>query len=61
MATGYRKPLDLAPSVATVITEDDIQAIGATTLGRRPRAPPVRSTGEGVELQPIAQTLATSG
>jgi outer membrane receptor for ferrienterochelin and colicins len=34
IATGYRKPLDLAPSVATVITEDDIQAIGATTLGQ---------------------------
>jgi iron complex outermembrane receptor protein len=34
IATGYRKPLDLAPSVATVITEDEIQAIGATTLGQ---------------------------
>ena len=34
IATGYRKPLDLAPSVATVITEEEIQAIGATTLGQ---------------------------
>jgi iron complex outermembrane receptor protein len=31
-ATGYNKPVRLAPSVATVITADDIQAIGATTL-----------------------------
>jgi hypothetical protein len=34
IATGYRKPLDFPPSVATVITEDDIRAIRATTLGQ---------------------------
>lgn len=31
-ATGSLKPLRLAPSVATVITKEDIEAIGATSL-----------------------------
>lgn len=34
LATGYRQPLSLAPSVGTVITEDDIEAIGAITLAQ---------------------------
>src|SRR5690606_26782905 len=32
IATGTRKPLRLAPSVASVITADDIKAMGALTL-----------------------------
>ena len=31
-ATGSLKPVHLAPSVASVITEEDIEAIGATSL-----------------------------
>lgn len=31
-ATGSEKPLHLAPSVASVITAEDIERIGATTL-----------------------------
>ena len=32
IATGTAKPIHLAPSVATVITADEIKAMGATTL-----------------------------
>lgn len=32
IASGYKQPLTKAPSVATVITADDIKAIGATDL-----------------------------
>lgn len=32
IATGHRQPLATAPAVATVITAEDIEAIGATTL-----------------------------
>lgn len=32
LATGTSKPLKLAPSVATVITAEDLEAMGATTL-----------------------------
>ena len=32
LATGYSQPLNLAPSVATVITAEDIEKIGAVTL-----------------------------
>lgn len=32
LATGYRQPLARAPAIATVITADDIQKLGATTL-----------------------------
>jgi outer membrane receptor for ferrienterochelin and colicins len=32
IATGTQKPLHLAPAVASVITSDDIQKMGATTL-----------------------------
>ncbi len=32
-ATGSKKPVRLAPSVASVITSEDIEKIGATTLG----------------------------
>ena len=31
-ATGSQKPLRLAPSVATVVTKEEIEAIGATSL-----------------------------
>lgn len=31
-ATGAKKPISKAPSVATVITQDDIKRIGATDL-----------------------------
>jgi iron complex outermembrane receptor protein len=33
IATGYEQPLRSAPAVATVITADDIEATGKTTLG----------------------------
>lgn len=33
IATGTKKPIYKAPSVATVITSDDIEAMGATSLG----------------------------
>lgn len=32
IASGYRQPLFKAPSVATIITAEDIKAIGATDL-----------------------------
>ncbi len=32
VATGYEKPINLAPAVATVITAEDIKRMGATTI-----------------------------
>ncbi|MGH8538381.1 MAG: TonB-dependent receptor plug domain-containing protein [Gammaproteobacteria bacterium] len=32
IATGYNKPIVRAPAVASVITDEEIRAIGATTL-----------------------------
>jgi len=32
VATGYEKPVNLAPAVATVITAEDIKRMGATTI-----------------------------
>ncbi|MBI3899483.1 MAG: TonB-dependent receptor [Gammaproteobacteria bacterium] len=32
IATGHQQPLNLAPAVATVITADELDAVGATTL-----------------------------
>jgi len=46
LATGTSKPLNLAPSVATVITADDIEAMGAATLDE------VLETVPGLHVQP---------
>jgi outer membrane receptor for ferrienterochelin and colicins len=54
LATGTPKPLKLAPSVATVITAQDIEDMGATTLDE------VLETVPGLHVQPSSTNLLTS-
>lgn len=54
LASGTPKPLKLAPSVATVITASDIEAMGATTLDK------VLETVPGLHVQPSQTALLTS-
>lgn len=49
-ATGSLKPVHLAPSVATVITKEDIEAIGATSLDE------VLETVPGLHVAPSGST-----
>lgn len=51
IATGRPKPLKLAPSVATVITAEDIERIGATTLDE------VLETVPGLHVQPSSTNV----
>ena len=53
LATGGPKPLKLAPSVATVITAEDIEAMGATTLDE------VLETVPGFHVQPSSVNVFT--
>ena len=54
LATGTPKPLKLAPSVATVITAEDIEAMGATTLDE------VLETVPGLHVQPSVGNIFSS-
>jgi len=54
LATGTLKPLKLAPSVATVITAQDIEDMGAATLDE------VLMTVPGLHVQPSATNIFTS-
>jgi outer membrane receptor for ferrienterochelin and colicins len=53
-ATGSQKPLHLAPSVASVITAEDIKDIGATTLDE------ALETVPGVHVEPSGSRYFTS-
>jgi iron complex outermembrane receptor protein len=53
-ATGSLKPVHLAPTVATVITAEDIEAMGATTLNE------VLETVPGLHVSPSGPTIFTS-
>lgn len=53
-ATGSLKPVYLAPSVATVITAEEIEAMGATTLNE------VLETVPGLHVSPSGPTIFTS-
>jgi len=53
IATGYAVPLEKAPSVATIITAEDIQAMGAQTLDEVLDAVP------GVHAQPSTLTAGS--
>ncbi|MCU7835713.1 MAG: TonB-dependent receptor [gamma proteobacterium symbiont of Taylorina sp.] len=53
IATGYAVPLEKAPSVATIITADDIKAMGALTLDEVLEAVP------GLHASPSTLTAAT--
>lgn len=54
LATGSPKPLKLAPSVATVITADDIERIGATSLDD------ILETVPGFHVQPSSTNYFNS-
>ncbi|MBA4373304.1 MAG: TonB-dependent receptor [Thermodesulfovibrio sp.] len=54
IATGTLKPLKLAPSVATVITAQDIEDMGAATLDE------ILETVPGLHVQPSATNVFTS-
>ncbi|MBI5848203.1 MAG: TonB-dependent receptor [Nitrospirae bacterium] len=54
IATGTLKPLKLAPSVATVITSQDIEDMGATTLDE------VLETVPGLHVQPGSGNIFSS-
>jgi outer membrane receptor for ferrienterochelin and colicins len=54
LATGTPKPLKLAPSVATVITAQDIEDMGATTLDE------ILETVPGFHVQPSGTNIFTS-
>ena len=53
-ATGSQKPVHLAPSVASVITADDIKAIGASTLDE------VLETVPGLHVEPSGTQFFSS-
>jgi outer membrane cobalamin receptor len=53
-ATGSEKPLRLAPSVASVITAEDIERIGATTLNE------VLETVPGLHMEPNGTAFLSS-
>ncbi|MDD5760117.1 MAG: TonB-dependent receptor plug domain-containing protein, partial [Desulfobulbaceae bacterium] len=53
-ATGSQKPVHLAPSVASVITADDIKAMGATTLDE------ALETVPGFHVEPSGTSYLTS-
>lgn len=53
-ATGSLKPVHLAPTVATVITAEDIEAMGASTLNE------VLETVPGLHVSPSGPTIFTS-
>ncbi|GAB4346508.1 MAG: hypothetical protein Kow0089_23900 [Desulfobulbaceae bacterium] len=53
-ATGSLKPVHLAPSVATVITAEDIEKTGATTLDE------VLETVPGLHVSPSGPSIFTS-
>ena len=53
-ATGSQKPVHLAPSVASVITADDIKAMGATTLDE------ALETVPGLHVEPSAAQYLSS-
>lgn len=59
LATGYRQPLSQAPATATVITADEIEAMGATTLDEVLEAVPGLhvSTGRAVTSFPIIRGI----
>jgi outer membrane receptor for ferrienterochelin and colicins len=54
LATGTPKPLNLAPSVATVITARDIEDMGATTVDE------VLETVPGIHVQPSSTNIFSS-
>lgn len=54
-ATGSMKPVHKAPAVATVITADDIERVGATTLDE------VLETVPGLHVVPIPISYFSSG
>ena len=53
-ATGSLQPVHLAPSVATVITAEDIEKMGATTLDQ------VLETVPGLHVEPNGNTFLSS-
>lgn len=54
LATGTSRPLKLAPSVATVITAQDIEDMGATTLDQ------ILETVPGLHVQPSGTSIFSS-
>jgi iron complex outermembrane receptor protein len=55
VATGYEKPVNLAPAVATVITAEDIKRMGATTIEEALESVPGLhvSTVDGILRDPL--------